>query len=300
MSFSMDVKEELVKQIPNEEHCRLAELAALLFFYAKVYFEPEIRVVLPVENRVALRKCFTLLNKTFNIRSSVSENEIEFIKEPIEFSGKNSNIEAVFDRINLSDPMPLLKKDCCKRAFLRGAFLGTGYVNDPKKAYHLEILSDSAEYSKLLTYLFLEFNIKPKCSIRKKYFVTYLKEFESVSDVLSLIGAPKSMMDMANMRIVKDVRNNVNRRNNCDMANISKTVNAAAKQLEDIDIIRENIGLSALPESLRMIAVLRMEHPDSSLTELGEMFDPPVGKSGVNHRLRKISEIADGLRIKKE
>lgn len=300
MSFSMDVKEELVKQIPNEEHCRLAELAALLFFYAKVYFEPEIRVVLPVENRAALRKCFTLLNKTFNIRSSVSENEIDFIKEPIEFSGENSNIEAVFDRINLSDPMPLLKKDCCKRAFLRGAFLGTGYVNDPKKAYHLEVLSDRAEYSKLLTYLFLEFNIKPKCSIRKKYFVTYLKEFESVSDVLSLVGAPKSMMDMANMRIVKDVRNNVNRRNNCDMANISKAVNAAAKQLEDIEIIRENIGLSALPESLRMIAVLRMEHPDSSLTELGEMFDPPVGKSGVNHRLRKISEIADGLRIKKE
>lgn len=300
MSFSSDVKDELVKQLPSEEHCRRAELAALLFFYARVETKPVLRVVLPPENKAALRKCFTLLAKTFNIRSGVSEGELDNPASPIELTAENSSINEVFKAVNLSDPMPLLKKDCCKRAFLRGAFLATGYVSDPQKSYHLEILSDKSDYSKLLTYLLVEFNINPKCSVRKKYFVTYLKEFEAVSDVLSLLGAPKSMMDMANARIFKDVRNKVNRRNNCDMANISKAVNAAARQLEDIDFIRDNIGLSALPESLREMAKIRIEHPDSSLTELGEFFEPPVGKSGVNHRLRKISELADGLRLEKE
>lgn len=300
MSFSLDVKEELVKLVPSEEHCRLAELAALFMFYAKVEYEPVLKVSLSTENKAALRKCFTLLNKTFNISSDIFEKDSEKSKTFVELNNENSGIYKVFEKLDLTDPMPLLKKECCKRAYLRGAFLGAGYVNDPEKAYHLEILSNDSEYSKLLTYLFSEFNIIPKCSIRKKYYVTYLKECGSVSDVLSVIGAHKSMMSMANTRIVKDVRNTVNRRNNCDMANISKAVNAASKQIEDIELIQEKIGLSALPESLSEIATVRMEHPDSSFTELGTFLDPPVGKSGVNHRLRKLSEIADTLRLEKE
>lgn len=300
MSFSSDVKEELVKQLPGELHCRYAELAALLAFYAHVEYEPQIRVLFPEDNSAALRKCFTLLSKTFNIRTDrLGKLQIKG-KSFYKLTSEDFDVSKVFEKINPLDPMPLLKKDCCKRAYLRGAFLGSGYVNDPEKEYHFEILSDDDEFSKLLTYLFLAFNISPKCSQRKRYRVTYFKEFGSVSDVLSVIGAHKSMMDMANTRIVKEVRNSVNRRNNCDMANISKAVNAASKQIEDIELIEKNIGLSALPDILREMAVIRLEHPDSSLTELGGLMDPPVGKSGVNHRLRKISAIADELRLERE
>lgn len=300
MSFSSDVKEELAKVLPNEEHCRLAELAALLLFYGKVEREPEIKVLLSTDNRPALRKCFTILNKTFNISSDAFVDENPKPKTVIELNAGNSDIKKVFERIDLTNPMSLLKRDCCKRSFLRGAFLGAGFIFDPENCYHLEISADNEDCSKLLTYLLSGFDITPKRLQRKRYFVTYLKEYESVFDVLSVIGAHKTMMDLANMRIEKNFRNATNRRTNCDLANISKALKTASKQIEDIDVIKKEIGLNALPDNLREMAVVREENQDSNYAELGELLNPPVGKSGVNHRLRKLSEIADTLRLEKE
>jgi len=294
MSFSGDVKEELVRVLPAEKHCRQAELSALLKFYAKIERTPTLRIVFPGENNYAQRKCFTLLNKTFNIRADISQSEEELKKTLSE-----DEAEEVLSKINPDDPMPFLDRECCKRAYLRGVFLATGFINDPLKAYHFECVSAEEEYTKLLTYLLSQFNINPKRSARKNKDVIYLKEAEGIIDVLSVLGAHKSMMDMANAKIVRNVRNKVNRRNNCDMANITKAVNAAAKQIEDILFLQSTVGLDALPDTLREIAVVRLEYPESSLTELGELLDPPVGKSGVNHRLRKISEFACKEREKK-
>jgi len=300
MSFSGDVKEELVHVLPGEAHCRMAELAALIKLYGRVEKEPEIRLFLATDNSYALRKCFTLLNKTFNIRTDAFREDLEKPKFVIELNDSNCGIGKVFEKIDVDNPMALIKRDCCKRAYLRGAFLAAGFVNDPNKAYHFELLSDDEEFTKLLTYLILQFNIVPKRSMRKKYSVIYVKESESVSDVLSVLGAHKSMMELANARIVKEVRNGVNRRNNCDMANITKAVNAASKQIEDILLIKSSVGLDVLPDTLREMAVVRVENPESSFTELGSYLNPPVGKSGVNHRLRKISEFADDLRRERE
>lgn len=298
MSFSSDVKEELINILPGEMHCRKAELSALVMYYGKDLEGDNPRVLIPSDNQWALRKCFTILDKTFNIRTDDIEECIINRKTYMMLTRENAQIDKVVNFLKISEPMSLIKKDCCKKAFLRGAFLAGGFVNDPEKGYHFELLSDKKEFTKLLTYLLSLFNIIPKCSVRKKYDVLYVKESDTVADLLSIMGAHRSMMALANTKIVKDVRNKVNRRNNCDMANISKAVNAASKQIEDILLIEEASGIDSLPDGLKEMARLRIENPESSLTELGALLDPPVGKSGVNHRLRKISEIAEDIRKK--
>ena len=241
-----------------------------------------------------------MLNKTFNIGMDVFEDEDHRLKTQVSLNAGNCDIKGIFKRLRILNPMELLKRDCCKRSYLRGAFLATGYIEDPKKSYHFEILTDEEEYAKLLTYLLSQFNIIAKRSLRKKYFVIYIKESEAVSDVLSVMGAHKSMMGLANTRIEKNVRNNTNRRLNCDIANVGRSVNAASKQIEDILYIRDKVGLDALPESLKEMALVRVEYPEESFADLGSRLNPSVGKSGVNHRLRKISEFADDLRGEKE
>ena len=300
MSFSLDVKDELLKYHPTEEHCRLAELSALVRFLGRQISEADEELVISSDNKAALRKCFTMLNKTFNIGMDVFEDENHRLKTQVSLNAGNCDIKEVFKRLRILNPMDLLRRDCCKRSYLRGAFLATGYIEDPKKSYHFEILTDEEEYAKLLTYLLSQFNIIAKRSLRKKYFVIYIKESEAVSDVLSVMGAHKSMMGLANTRIEKNVRNNTNRRLNCDIANVSRSVNAASKQIDDILYIRDKVGLDALPESLKEMALIRVEYPAESFADLGGRLNPPVGKSGVNHRLRKISEFADDLRGEKE
>lgn len=296
MSFSSDVKEELSKVIPHEAHCNIAELSALVSYCGEVEYNPEKKIILSGDNVFALRKCFTLLNKTFNISTNVFREVDNLSKIYVEIDKNNCDIEMVFKTLSLSDPTSILKKECCKRAYLRGAFLGSGFIGDPTGNYHFEILSNDMDHARFLAYLIGKFNIKSRETKRRGYYVTYIKEAEAISDVLNVLGASKAMMDLINARILKDVRNSINRRNNCDMANITKAVNAASKQIEEIIFIKDKVGLNALPANLREIANIRLEHPESSLTELGEFLDPPVGKSGVNHRLRKISEYAAGLR----
>ena len=190
----------------------------------------------------------------------------------------------------------MIKSLCCKRAFLRGAFLSVGSISNPEKGYHLEfVCSDTGQAAQLVEIL-LAYEIKARIVARKKYQIVYIKESEEISMLLNVIGAHVSLMKLENLRILKDMRNTINRKVNCETANINKTVSAAVKQIEDIIFIRDTIGLEQLPAGLCDIAKLRLERPEASLKELGEALNPIVGKSGVNHRLRKLSIMAEELR----
>ena len=179
---------------------------------------------------------------------------------------------------------------------MRGAFLACGSLTDPEKGYHFEIACDNPRHAEYLMRILTAFSLHPKTVERKRYHVVYIKESQEISDLLNLMGAHHALMDMENVRILKDMKNRVNRRVNCETANLNKTVSAAVRQIEDITYIRDTRGLSTLPKNLQQLAELRLSEPDITLAELGERLDPPLGKSGVNHRLRKISEIADELR----
>lgn len=296
MSFSSDVKEELVNILPKENHCCYAELSALLSLFAKIEEKEKIRIFFSDDNDYAFRKCFTLLNKTFNIKAKVLADGSENGKTVIEIAESEAALKTIIEKLCLENPKKLLDRDCCKRAYLRGAFLATGFAGDPNKGYHFEILSDNENSKETLASLMESFGISPKQSTRKKYKVLYIKGVDAISDMLNVLGAHKSLMELANARIVRDLRNTVNRRQNCDMANLNKTVDAASRQIEDILFIDKSVGLDSLPDSLREIAEKRVENPDVSLSELGTLLNPPVGKSGVNHRLRKLGEYADSLR----
>ncbi|MGN1196697.1 MAG: DNA-binding protein WhiA [Acetatifactor sp.] len=287
MSFSGEVKEELARHISNARHCQIAELAAIMHFCGQ-YGQDErgsFTIGFQTENEAVVRKGFTLLKKTFNIEIGLSlENS-----EMQEFLQKIGNFEEPVNGM-------LIKNSCCKRAFLRGAFLGVGSISDPQKGYHLEFACTDEEKAKQLQEVMGFFDIESKIIFRKKYYVVYLKEGACIVDLLNVCEAPVSLMRLENLRILKEMRNSVNRRVNCETANIAKTVNAASRQMEDIEYLEVHYGFQNLPESLQQMAEIRLEHPDMSLKELGECFDPPIGKSGVNHRLRKLSELADKLR----
>ncbi len=287
MSFSGEVKEELARHISNARHCQIAELAAIMHFCGQ-YGQDErgsFTIGFQTENEAVVRKGFTLLKKTFNIETGLSlENS-----EMQEFLQKIGNFEEPVNGM-------LIKNSCCKRAFLRGAFLGVGSISDPQKGYHLEFACTDEEKAKQLQEVMGFFDIESKIIFRKKYYVVYLKEGACIVDLLNVCEAPVSLMRLENLRILKEMRNSVNRRVNCETANIAKTVNAASRQMDDIEYLEVHYGFQNLPESLQQMAEIRLEHPDMSLKELGECFDPPIGKSGVNHRLRKLSELADKLR----
>ena len=186
--------------------------------------------------------------------------------------------------------------ECCRRAYIKGVFMTSGSISDPNKGYHMEIVSDNRGRAEFIQEIIQGFEISSRIIQRKKYSVVYLKDGEMIVEMLGLMGAHISLMDMENIRIKKDIRNTINRRVNCEAANLNKTVNAAVKQVNDINYIISTKGIEFLPENLQELALARLESEDATLKELGEMMTPPIGKSGVNHRLRKISEIAEELR----
>ncbi len=202
------------------------------------------------------------------------------------------NIDYDFSVINRL----ILQNTCCKRAFLRGSFLAAGSISDPEKTYHFEMTCVHPKRAEQIRNVMETFGIEAKTVTRKRYLVVYLKEGSQIADMLNVMGAHVSLMDFENIRIYKDMRNKVNRKVNCETANINKTVSAAVKQVEDILYIKDHAGFSNLTEALKEMAGLRLEYPQASLVELGQMLSTPVGKSGVNHRLRKLSQIADDLR----
>ena len=287
MSFSSEVKEELAKHISPARHCQIAELAALMNFSGQYgrSAEGDFMIGFQTENEAVVRKGFTLLKKTYNIDTDVKISE--------------EQMRSVIDKIgDLSEPVSplLIKNSCCQRAFLRGAFLCIGSMSDPQKSYHLEFVCTDEDKARQLQSVIQGFDIEAKIVLRKKYYVVYLKEGSGIVDLLNVCEAPIALMKLENLRIVKEMRNSVNRKVNCETANLNKTIEAAVKQIKDIELIRDTVGLDSLSDSLMQVALLRLENPDMSLQGLGELLDPPVGKSGVNHRLRKIGEKADELR----
>ena len=287
MSFSHDVKEELEKHIGNARHCQMAELAAILNFCGQFGCDKEggFTIGFQTENETVVRKGFTLLKKTFNIEAGVAQDTTKIQEIHHKFGDLNEPVNSL-----------LVKNSCCQRAFLRGAFLSIGSISDPEKGYHLELVCTNEEKAKQLQEIMLNFEIESKMVMRKKYYVVYLKEGKAIVELLNVMEAHIALMNLENLRILKEVRNSVNRRVNCEAANITKSVEAARKQIEDILLIKEKLGFNNLPANLKQIAELRLENPEMPLKELGEELDPPVGKSGVNHRLRKLSEIAKSLK----
>ena len=314
MSFSSEVKEELSEQIASGRHCRLAETAAILSLCGKIVITENDRycVKIQTENLAVARKYFTLLRKTFNIRAEVSVRKSRGVRFYSVIVSKDQEARRLLGETCLLDedgnisecmsPMHhrLLKQNCCRRAFIRGAFLAVGSVSDPEKSYHFEIVCAAPEKARQLQELLASYDVDAKTVLRKRHYVVYIKEGSQIVELLALMGAHISLMQLENVRIVKEMRNSVNRKVNCETANLNKTVSAAVRQAEDIRYIQERIGLDKLPVDLEETARLRLEHTEASLKELGDMLCPKVGKSGVNHRLRKLSQIADDLREGKE
>ncbi len=291
MSFSGTVKEELAEYISPARHCQLAELAALFHFGGRLT-EDGCHIKFDVENEAIARKCFTLLKKTFNINNVMREEDEEKVFQALHLYDEERRIIPPDTPVNAL----LIKNNCCVRAYLRGAFLCAGSMSDPEKSYHLEFVCTRPEQAGQLKRIIQEFQIEAKTIKRKKYYIVYLKEGSGIVDLLNVIGAHVSLMNLENLRIVKEMRNSINRRVNCEAANITKTVTAASRQIEDILLIKKRCGFENLPDNLRQMAEIRLEYPEAPLKELGEYLEPAVGKSGVNHRLRKLSEIAEHMR----
>ena len=299
MSFSQEVKEELSRHIPGARHCQLAELASLVSFLCKLTTKgKETALILETESPLIARKYFTLLNKTLSIykdKKVITDQQALELLTALKMWRENERGETVC-RLDVVDGI-LLQQTCCKRAFIRGAFLAAGSISDPRKAYHMEIVCRTSPQARQLRDVMNTFEAEAKIVERKGHYVVYVKEGSRIVDMLGVMEANVALMNLENVRILKEMRNSVNRKVNCETANIGKTVSAAVRQVEDIQLIEKKIGLSKLPQSLQEIARVRLEHPDMPLKDLGELLTPPVGKSGVNHRLRRISEIAEKLKV---
>lgn len=313
VSFSSITKNELVRKMFEKQCCQLAEISAMIRMSGSIQLAGlnRINVRITTENPAIARLVFTLFKKSFNIHTEVlvkknkilkkSNTYVIIIANANEILHKLGIIEYEEDSFNINYRVPqtLLKNECCKRAYLRGTFLGGGSVSDPEKTYHLEFVTHNEEFSNELMELINEYGLNSKVITRKNNYVVYLKEGDQIVDLLNIIGAHNALLSFENIRIVKEMRNSVNRIVNCETANLSKIVDAALRQIENIEYIQKTEGLKILPDNLREIAELRLENRNASLKELGQMLTPPVGKSGVNHRLRKIEKIAEELKGKK-
>lgn len=287
MSFSAEVKEELAKHISPARHCQMAELSAMLH-YAGQYGLMEdgtLTIGFQSENEAVLRKGFTLLKKAYNIDTVIGVK-----------GQKKADLLAIMGDLSGPADTSLLKQACCRRAFIRGAFLSCGSISDPTRGYHLEFVCNNRTQAEQLQEIIGQFDIEAKIVCRKKYFVVYVKEGAGIVELLNIMEAHVALMNLENLRILKEMRNSINRRVNCEAANIQKTVQASTRQVEDIIYLRDYYGFSRLPDNLREMAEVRLAYPEAALKELGEYLSPPVGKSGVNHRLRKLSGLAEKLR----
>ena len=293
MSFSSEVKQELAKQSGKSRHCQIAELAALVAFDGKrQQLIGDAGDVLDSENPLLHEKYGLLLAQLFHVNiEEIDTLPMERIFETIKMWNQSLRCADITETVNGI----LLQQTCCRRAYIRGAFLAGGSISDPNKSYHFEIVCHTLEQAQQLKELMEFFEAEPKIVERKERMVVYLKEGSQIVDLLNVMEAYVSLMNLENVRILKEMRNSVNRKVNCETANINKTVNAAVKQMEDIKRIRDTIGFDNIPEPLAEIAQARLDYPEATLKELGTYLDPPVGKSGVNHRLRKLAAIAENL-----
>nr|WP_275590262.1 DNA-binding protein WhiA [Mammaliicoccus sp. P-M59] len=301
------MKNELTR-IEVDDCCAKAELSALIRMNGNLSISNQQFVInVQTENAAIARRIFSLIKKCFGVEVELLvRKKMKLKKNNIYISRIKVKAKEILDELGiLQDGMfkheidkDILQKDCCKRSYLRGAFLAGGSVNNPEtSSYHLEIFSLYEEHSADLTALMNQFDLNAKLLERKKGFISYLKEAEKISDFLSLIGGYQALLKFEDVRIIRDMRNSVNRLVNCETANLNKTVSAAMKQVESIQLIDKEIGIDNLPDRLREVARLRIDNQDVSIKELGEMVSTgKISKSGINHRLRKLNEMAEKIR----
>lgn len=302
MSFSSDTKNEICRAPIGKKCCALSEAYGVLL-YCNTFSVREIRVV--TEHRAFGDRLTELFQAAFgpgfgfdiSPEPSAAEGKLIFIVN------EEKKLEDIFSRYGY-EPRKMLahhinlgifEDDCCRVSFMRGAFLAGGSVTNPEKRYHLELATDHYNVSREAYSVLLEMGFSPKDTVRNGNYVIYFKQSEAIEDFLTTVGAPVAAMEIMSAKVEKDLRNSVNRRVNCDTANVSKTVDAAAGQLEAIRNIEKTIGLDSLPQKLYETALLRIVNPEASLSELAELAHPKVSRSCLNHRLRKLIEIAGGI-----
>ena len=295
MSFSSDVKQELAAIEIFSACCSRAQVYGLVLFAR--FSSGEISIT--TENTTVLNLYIQSVRAICGAEPIISSNTTKKLLAVLE-GAENRN--AVYDyfghgtrdatlRINRSN----LAEDCCYAAFLRGAFLACGTVTNPNKGYHLEFVVSHKRLCLDMIKLMQEMELNPKYILRKGNHIIYFKDSESIEDILTVMGATNSSLEFMGIKMEKDMKNSVNRKLNFEMSNLTKTIDAAALQVDAIKKIEQKSGLSSLPEKLSEIARLRLDNPDVSLTELGKMLSEPISRSGVNHRLQRLIEIADKL-----
>lgn len=308
MSFASVIKKELTG-IESDTCCKQAELAALIRMNGVISVSRD-KFVLDVqtENAAIARRIYTLTKSLYALpmellvrkKMKLKKNNVYIVRMKKDVDTFLSDL-AILEKphtVKRGIPEKYLQKDCCKRAYLRGAFLAGGSINNPEtSSYHLEMYNFYQEHNDDLCALLNDFDLRARKLERKKGFIVYMKEAEKLTAFLSIIGAHNAVFKFEDVRIVRDMRNSVNRIVNCETANLNKTIGAAFRQIENIKLIENTIGLDQLPEKLREIALLRVQHQDVSLKELGELVSSgKISKSGVNHRLKKIDEMAERIK----
>lgn len=313
MSFSMDTKNELAHIVPEKKCCMLAEIAGFIRMCGSIRLAGggKFKIVTTTESPAVARHYKTLIKEYFGIDAALEVGQGNTLKKgkyyiltigPESLSEqilRETGILMVKEGFNvISDGIynGLIRTKCCRKAYLRGIFLAAGTIADPEKSYHIEFVCNSEVLAGDVKKLINSFvGLHAKTLQRKKSFIVYVKESEQMIDILALIGAHSQLFTIENIRITKEIRNKANRINNCDNANIDKTLQAAEKQLGWIRKIQDTKGLRFLPDKLYEVAVLRLDHPEATLQELAELMDPPMKKSGLNHRMKKIEEFANKL-----
>ncbi|MBM6940401.1 DNA-binding protein WhiA [Limosilactobacillus coleohominis] len=307
MSYASQVKKELTGLKVHKDNAK-AELMALIRMNGSIGIANQ-QMVLSVqtESPAIARRIYSLLKDFFQVESDiVVRRKMKLKKNNTYVVRLRYHVQSLLTELGILDgfhimervPMELLKDDLMIQSYLRGAFLAGGSVNNPETSrYHLEIYSLYEEHNEMIAEMINHFQLNARTTARRSGYIVYLKEAEKIADFLQLIGATNSMLEFENIRIVRDMRNSVNRLVNCENANMDKVANAANRQVENIQFIDRHVGLNNIPEKLREIALTRLSHPEVSLKELGELVPGgPISKSGVNHRLRKLNAYADKIR----
>jgi DNA-binding protein WhiA len=310
VSYASEVKKELTAIKVHQKNAQ-AELMALIRMNGSIALaNHQLILNIQTENPAIARRIYSLLKEFYHVESEI------VVRRKMKLKKNNQYIvrlryaaQHVLDDLGILQnlqikervPMELLDDEWMVRSYLRGAFLAGGSVNNPETSrYHLEIYSLYEEHNEMIAQMMNKFGLNAQTTARRSGFIVYLKEAEKIADFMSLIGATNSMLQFENVRIVRDMRNSVNRLVNCENANMNKIANASTRQIENIRLIDERVGIQTLPDKLREIAETRLAHQEVSLKELGELVPGgPISKSGVNHRLRKLNAYADELRMSK-
>ena len=310
MTFSLDTKNELSRLDLEDKRYQLVELAALVRMNGTISISSRrVNLKFATENAAIARRIFSIIKTLYNTEVEVMVRKNSQLKKNNSYLiviNKGAPSRKLLEDVGFlrkdkpgvhhyEIPQELIEDNLCKRAYIRGAFLGGGSISNPEKTYHLEFVTNNEDFAEDLSKIINSFGLKSKVINRKDNYVVYLKESEQIGDLLNIIGSHQALLRFEDIRVLKDVRNNINRIVNCETANLSKTIDASMRQIQHIEIINNKLGLSSLPENLKILAEIRINNPDASLKEIGQMLDPPIGKSGVNHRFRKIETIAKEL-----